>query len=66
MKNIIYKYLCLGAIAFTLTTATAQDRNRDASREQKLEQLKKDLNLSDYQEWKNKQIEDSKKNEKLK
>ena len=65
MKNIIYKYLCLGAIAFTLTTATAQDRNRDASREQKLEQLKKDLNLSDSQVLKIKQIEDSYKDEKL-
>ena len=65
MKNIVYKYLCLGAVAFTLTTATAQDRNREGSREQKLEQLKKDLNLTDNQVLKIKQIEDSYKDEKL-
>ena len=65
MKNGIYKYLCIGLFAFTLTAVSAQDRNNDASREQKLQELKKDLNLSDAQVIKIKQIEDSYKDEKL-
>jgi periplasmic protein CpxP/Spy len=65
MKKIVYRYLSLGVFAFALTTATAQNKNNDSSREQKLEQLKKDLNLSDAQVLKIKQIEDSYKDEKL-
>ena len=65
MKNRIYKYLSIGLFAFTLTAVSAQDRNNDASREQKLQELKKDLNLSDAQVIKIKQIEDSYKDEKL-
>lgn len=64
MRTAFYKYLGLGLIAFTLTTASAQDRN-EGSREQKLQQLKKDLNLTDAQVIKIKQIEDSYKDEKL-
>ena len=64
MRTAFYKYVGLGLIAFTLTTASAQDRN-EGSREQKLQQLKKDLNLTDAQVIKIKQIEDSYKDEKL-
>lgn len=64
MKTAFYKYLGLGLIAFTLTTASAQDKH-DVSREQKLQQLKKDLNLTDDQVLKIKQIEDSYNDEKL-
>ncbi|WP_312134024.1 hypothetical protein [Empedobacter sp.] len=64
MRTAFYKYVGLGLIAFTLTTASAQDRN-EGSREQKLQQLKKDLNLTDAQVIKIKQIEDSYKDEKI-
>ncbi|GEM51038.1 hypothetical protein HX001_13800 [Empedobacter brevis] len=64
MRTAFYKYIGLGLIAFTLTTASAQDKNEE-SREQKLQQLKKDLNLTDAQVIKIKQIEDSYKDEKL-
>ncbi len=65
MRRGFYQYICFGLFALTLSTVNAQDRRSHSSREQKLEQLKKDLNLSDAQVLKIKQIEDSYKDEKL-
>lgn len=64
MRNNVGKFLILGMFAFTAINANAQDKH-EVSRDQKLQELKKDLNLTEAQVIKIKQIEDSFKEEKL-
>lgn len=65
MRNNVGKFLILGMFAFTAINANAQDKSNEVSRDQKLLELKKDLNLTEAQVLKIKQIEDSYKDEKL-
>ncbi|WP_313376296.1 hypothetical protein [Chishuiella sp.] len=65
MNKKYYRFIFLFASIFVSVNASAQDKNDEASREQKLQKLKTDLNLSDAQVLKIKQIEDSFKEEKL-
>jgi Spy/CpxP family protein refolding chaperone len=66
MRNNVVKFLVLGMFAFTAINANAQDKNNnEVSRDQKLQELKKDLSLTEAQVLKIKQIEDNYKEEKL-